>query len=161
MDVEHENPELRERVSGLQRGFTPPPELSGSRPRDVELTGGGRAVYAAAIALFALAFIVAFFINMARKAENAEEQAYQTRSTLATAEVRRLWRTSGENKQPWVEYVYTVGDRRYEGDAKLRLARWRELHQGSMLEIRYLSDEPGRSRLAGAASRPIPGWLPS
>ncbi|HEX5071138.1 MAG TPA: DUF3592 domain-containing protein [Vicinamibacterales bacterium] len=159
MDVERDDPALRERVADLQRGFAPPPEL-GSRPRDVELTGGGRALHAVIMALFAVAFIVPLAINGQRRAENADRIAFQTRSVSATAEVRRLWRTSGENKQSRVEYAYTVGDRRYERVLALPLARWRELQVGSTLAIRYLSDEPSRSRLEGAESGSIPAWLP-
>jgi len=158
--VELEGTELRNRVAGLERGFVPPRELTGSRPRDVELTAAGRAVYIVSILLFGSALFVAILLNGELRRQNAEWRAFQSRGTSGTAEVTRLWRTSDDSKQPWVAYRYTVDAGTYEGKAKIRLADWRLLHEGSSLAIRYLSDEPRRSHPASVGLALMPVWVP-
>lgn len=159
-NVELDDADLRDRVANLQRGFTPPPELTGSRPRDVELTAGGRAVYVVSTLLFALALVVTLLLNRKLAQDRADQRAFEMYGAPVMAEVTRLWRGSDDSKTPWLAYRYAVGGRDYQGRAKIRLTDWRALHEGSALSVDYLSSDPGRSHPSGADLSSMPAWLP-
>jgi hypothetical protein len=152
---------LKDRVDHLRRTFVPPHELTGSRPRDVALTAGGRALHIVAMALFGLALTAGLLLSIERQSRNADRQSFQTQATATTASVTRLWRESGDSKQPRVAYRYVVGATAFEGESKIRLTDWRSLHVGSELAIRYLPNHPARSLLAGVEPRSMPFWVPS
>lgn len=152
---------LKDRVDQLQRRFVAPNELTGSRPRDVALTAGGRALHILALVMFGLALTAGLVLNTEMRRQGANRQAFETRSTATTASVARLWRESGDSKQPRAAYRYVVGTNTFEGDAKIRLSDWRLLHVGSELAIRYLPDDPSRSLLAGVTPRSMPFWVPT
>jgi hypothetical protein len=78
----------------------------------------------------------------------------------ATAEVTRLWRTSGDSHQPWVAYRFRLAGRVFEREAKIGLARWRTLEVGSPLAIRYPAQHPDRSLPRGVTAQAMPLWLP-
>ena len=151
---------LRDRVDHLQRTFVPPRELTGSLPRDVALTAAGRALQIAATVLFGIALTVGLLLSAEMKRQGADRQAFETRGTTATASVTRLWRNSNDDKQPQVAYRYEIDGREYQGQAKMRLGAWRQLREGSPLDIRYLPDDPTRSRLANVEPHSMPFWVP-
>lgn len=61
----------RQHADQLRRTFVPPSELDSSRPREVSLTAGGRALFAVAILLFAGALTVGVVLER-RVAHEAE-----------------------------------------------------------------------------------------
>jgi hypothetical protein len=152
--------DIREQIENLRRAFVPPHELSGSLPRDVQLTAGGRALYAVAMTLFVVALAVGIGLHRAaiRQAEN--QQTFARDSVSANAQVTRLWRGSDDSKQPWVAYRFEASGRPYIGRAKVRLSRWRTLQTGSPLDVRYLPADPSQNVVIGAEPGVLPAWLP-
>lgn len=151
---------LRERVEELGRTFVPPRELTGSLPRDVTFTAGGRALQIVAMVLFGLSLTAGLLLNRAMNRQVAERHAFEATGTTTRASVARLWRSSNDDKQPWVAYRYDVGAREYQGEAKIGLNAWRQLHEGAPIDIRYIPADPTRSRLAGVEPRSMPFWVP-
>lgn len=152
--------EVTERIEDLRRTFVPPHELTGSLPRDVTLAAAGRALYAVAIALFVAALVAGIGLHReaTRQAENQGTFAHE--SVSASAEVTRLWRGSGDSKQPWVAYRFEASGLAYDGQAKVRLPRWRTLQTGSTLDVRYLPADPSQNVVVGSEPGVLPAWLP-
>lgn len=147
-------------LESLQRTFVPPPELGTSRPRDVRLTGGGRAVVVATVILFmtALGVGTVMFRMAVRQAD--ERRAFAGDGIDTTGDVVRLWRGSDEHKQPWVSYRYSAEGRAYEGRTKIGSSKWKALQVGSTVPVRYLRSDPGQSLAAGVRPDALPLWLP-
>lgn len=147
-------------LSELQRSFVAPPGLGRSRPREVRLTAGGWVVSVAALSLVALAVVV--FVTMSSVAiRQANEQRLLKDTGLeVTAEVTRLWRNEGKSRQPWVAYRFELSGRVFAREAEIGLARWRTLHVGSPLPIRFPAAHPERSLPRGREAQAMPLWLP-
>jgi hypothetical protein len=144
----------------LQRTFVPPRELGTSRPRDVRLTGGGRAVLVLSVALFVAAVAAGIGLYRAAVRQADDRRAFAGDAIDTRGDVVRLWRSSDKEKSPWVSYRYTVEERAYEGRTKIALSKWRALQVGATLPVRYLRANPGRSLAAGVQPDAIPAWLP-
>ena len=142
-----------------QRAFLPPAGVGTSRPRDVSLTAAGWAVTAGALALLAAAGVI--FVTLL----NESARQFETRRSLsaqgvdATAEVVRLWRRSDQEHQPRVAYRWNIGDRSYEGEAKIRLQAWQTLAVGEPIAIRYVPSDRPVSVLAGTEPSVLPAFL--
>jgi uncharacterized protein DUF3592 len=143
----------------LQQSFVPPAGLGRSRPRDVRLTGGGRAVMAVVIALLAAAVTVGIAMYREAIKQSDSGRALVETGVVTSGEVTRLWR-SGENKRPRVAYRFVLDGRPYEGDARIPLARYQQLSIGAPLPIRYVPASPEVNDLAGTPASPLPSWLP-
>lgn len=129
-------------------------------PRDVRFTAGGRALYIAAVAML-VASVAAGVVLNARGVQEADERRLLTESGVrADAVVLRLWRASGEQKQPWVAYRFTVGERGYGGQAKISLTKWRGLQVGAVLPIRYVPERLDLNAPADTERRALPLWVP-
>jgi hypothetical protein len=149
----------RARILDLQRTFVTPPGLRRSRPRDVVLTAGGRALYAAGFILLAAAIVAGVALYLAAQRQSAERQAFDRDSVTTSAFVTRLWRGSGDPKPAMVAYRFEAAGAVYEGQSKIRLSAWRALEHGGAIEVRYLPDHPGRSLVAGAERGGLPPWI--
>jgi hypothetical protein len=147
-------------IVDLQRTFIPPRELAGSRPRDVELTAGGRALYLLAFAMFTAAIVAGMLLYREGVRQAAGRRALAADGVDSQAEVTRLWRESGDSKQPWVGYRYEVSGTAYDGRSKMRLSKWQALRLGAPLPVRYLPADPHRSVVVGSEPAGVPAWLP-
>jgi hypothetical protein len=146
-------------LADLQRTFVPPRELSSSPPRNVCLTVGGKFQSALAV-IFLVAAVgvgIGVYREAARQAELRRALAEEGRDAGAT--VTRLWRSSGDSKQPWVAYRFEAAGLAQDGQSKLALSSWQALQAGSILPIRYVPAHPTWSVPAGTAPRAISRWL--
>jgi hypothetical protein len=153
--------ESRSKLAELKRRFVPPPGLDRSRPREVRLTAGGKAVVVTAVVLFVGAVAAGIVMQQVAQRQAAAQRLMLDEGIVVNGEVIRLWRSSGDSKQPWVAYRFEAGGSTYEGRSKIALSKWRALDAGAMLPIRYVPAEPEKSVLAGRAPGGIPLWLPS
>src|SRR3954466_8725792 len=129
-----------------------PPELSGTIPRNVALTGGGIAltVIASVMAAGAIVATVALSAASARSIDEARLRAREGVSTQATVTAART--TRGDSPRRVLTYQYDVDGRAYGGEARLRERDARSMGIGDRIGIRYQRSAPERNWLAGAES---------
>src|SRR5262245_5827095 len=139
--------------------WTPPDGLERSRPREVRLTGGGKALIGLALFLWfgAIGATVALQLESSRQAE--ERRRFAADSVEGVAEVTRLWRGGGEGKPRMVEYRLEANGDRYTGRARLGASAWGRLRVGSPLAVRYLRADPSVNRLPGQQEGGLPPFV--
>lgn len=143
------------------KSFVPPFELMGSRPRDVQLTASGRVVYGLAIAMMAGALVVAILLSGVSAQQRQRRDAFNRDGVSATAQVTRVWRESGgESKKNWIAYSFMAEGFPTEGQSRVGSSRWKSLHVGSPVEIRYLPSDPQGAVLAGSGPDVLPMPVP-
>jgi hypothetical protein len=129
-------------------------------PRDVRLTGAGRFVYIVAVMLLVSSVVAVVVLRARGVQENDERQLLIEHGAAVDAHIDRLWRTSNEQKQPWVAYRFTVGEHDYQGQARVSLVKWRTLAVGAVLPVQYVPERPELSAPAGMERRALPLWVP-
>jgi hypothetical protein len=134
-----------------------PPELYQSRPRNVRLTGGGRALAVVVIALCLATPTVAILMHRQALTDRAERDALLRSGTVADGFVVRLKRESKDSKRATVYYQFTANGRAFESHAKVPMAQWKRLRAGSAVPIRYVPEDPDSNIPDGV----VPGVLPS
>lgn len=141
--------------------WQPPSELQRSTPREVQLTGTGKAAVVAMIALVVTA--VAGTIALAAKA-TADESRWKSWSAEAVStqgEVTALGkRGSGDNTKYYVSYSYREHQTSYSATGTVRSREWRRMKQGDTLEVVYRRSEPGQSWLPGHEPKGVPWFAP-
>ena len=140
--------------------FVLPSELVGSRPRDVRLTAAGRIVNGLASVLLAGALVVVVLLSWVSKQQAHDRDVFNRDSVTVTAEVTRLWRDSGEDKQRWVAYRFETNGEGFAGRSKVGSTKWRTLQVGSPIDIRYLPAHPEGSVLVGRQPDVLPPVVP-
>jgi len=145
------------RLTELHRTFVLPSPLKESRPREVRLTGGGRALFVVALLLFtsAIGALIGLSQEARRQAEN--RRALAEHGAMAVGEVTRLW-ASGDNKQK-VVYRFVAEGQTHQGDIKVSAARRRELTVGSPIAVRFLPGTPDVNDLGGTPRSGMPAAL--
>jgi len=126
-----------------------PPELTGTIPRNVALTGGGIAltVIASVMATGAIVAAVALAAANMRSADAVRLRAREGVSAQATVTAART--TRGDNPRRVLNYRYDVDGRAYGGEARLHERDARSIEIGDRIGIRYLRSAPERNWLAG------------
>jgi len=147
------------RVTELERTFVPPPRLSSSRPRSVELTAGGRVLTVVAVAIFGVAIAVGIGMSRAAGRDANQYRALVERGVMTTAYVTRLWQ-GGDDEGRRVRYRFTVDDRSYDAQTQVSSARRRTLTVGSPIDVRYVPDDPRINRVGPTPRRGMPLWAP-
>jgi hypothetical protein len=132
-----------------------PPELLGTLPRDVRLTGGGIAVTAIAIALAVGALVVTIVMSLAYMRVEADRRLREREAITANAEVVSVAVVRNERTRFDVDYRYEVDGRAYTGRTRLRQAR--PFENGAAISISYLQSRPETSWLPGRERR-FPLW---
>lgn len=132
----------KNRLGHLLEGWRPPVGLRRSRPRDVTYTAGGWVVWGCFWLLVAGGF--AALVGLGAKADREAEEArlLEAEGVEAPGWITRLWRGSGDSKQPYVAYEFEAGGKKYTGRSKVRLSAWRMLQLGGEWRIRYARSNP-------------------
>ena len=147
-------------VVAASKSFVPPSELTGSRPRDVRLTAAGLFLHFIAVALLVGAVVLTAVLSQVSTSESAARAAFRQESVETAAEVTRLWRESGDSKQPWVAYRFDANGVFVEGRAEIKIGRWRSLKTGESIPIRYLPSDPEINLIAGRQPSALPLFVP-
>ncbi len=136
----------------------PPPVLSQSAPRDVQLTASGRvvAVVASLLILGGIGGGAALYARVAR--ESAANRDLVARGTTVTGHVTRLW-ANGDDRHR-VAYRFTVDGRTFENRVRVSDALRKTLRVGSVLNVRYLPAAPGVNDLGGTPRTTVPWPFP-
>lgn len=143
-------------TADLLHRFTPPPGLSRSAPRDVQLTRGGRALTAVALLLIALAVGGGTFLYHAASSDAKEIAAIEQRGITTTATIDRVWRKNDDGKPAFASFHFDAAGTRIGGETRMNVDAWRKLRAGSVVRVRYLEEDPARSLLDGERIDPMP-----
>jgi hypothetical protein len=144
----------------LPRNWMPPDGLDRSRPREVRLTAGGKGLLTLA-AIFLVAGVVgAIGLGILTVREAEEHRLLREQGAEVQGVVMRLWRDSGESKQPWATYRFNAGGHTHYGRAKLRHSTWVRLSVGSPLPVRFVPSHPKINRPRGTEWKPMALWVP-
>ena len=136
-----------------------PPELLGSVPREVRLTGGGVALLAVAIAFALAGPVAAIVMSIVNARIDATRELRDRESLSADAEVMGVAVRRGEHPRRVVTYAYELDGRRYMGRATFGENDRRELNRGAPVRIEYLPSAPRESWIAGDRPAGIPLWV--
>ncbi|MBN2370671.1 MAG: DUF3592 domain-containing protein, partial [Vicinamibacteria bacterium] len=150
----------RIKLQQLSRHWTPPGGLDRSRPREVMLTPGGRALAAFSVAMLACSLAAVAGLDLIAERERRTARLFEVKGRDAGAEVTRLWRERGKDHQPWIAFRFRVGDRDFESQAPARYRIWRNLRIGSALTVRFLPSDPRVVRLRDNPPQPMPAFIP-
>ena len=145
-------------LDGLHHTVVVPGPLTQSGPRDVELTGAGRALVVVALLLFAAAIAGAVLLHGEAARQARDRRALVEEGIVVQGRVTRLW-TNGDNRRR-VGYAFDVGGRSFAGRARVSTERRRTLHVGSPLMVRYVPATPAVNDLGGPARGGLPAWTP-
>lgn len=136
-----------------------PPELLGSVPRDVRLTGGGISLVAVAIAFVLAGPVVAIVMSIVNARIDATRELRDRESLAADAEVIGVSERRGEHPRRIATYRYELDGRGYTGRASFDEKDRRELARGMPIRIEYLQSKPAESWIAGDRPAGIPLWV--
>jgi hypothetical protein len=142
-----------------RRGYTPPPELSRSAPRDLRLTRRGRVLMVLAWLIASAALPCGALLYRVARQESDAAAAFDQRAVSTIAVVDRLWRKKGDGNPAFAALHFDAGGTRIAGEVRMRRSAWQELQVGAALPIRYLPDDPRQWRIAGARPRGMPFWV--
>lgn len=146
-------------IIDLRRTFAMPHELTRSRPRDVRLTAGGKALYVTALVLVAAAFVGGGGVFLEASRQAGRWAAFDRDSVEVRGAVTRLWRGDGDEKPAWVAYRFEASGFEHHGESRVRTSYWRTLEAGATVEVRYLPDDPLQSVVVGAPRKVLPVWV--
>lgn len=153
----NETTAIREREAGCI-----PPELQRSVPREVELTGAGKAGAGALVVLLLGAVLGPLWVYGIASRDAAERQKYLQEGRPTTARVEQIGRASGDPPRQPVSYRYEVAGQSYAGRVRMGKRAAARLAPGAPLVVNYLASAPGRSWLPGEEPRGIPlGLVPA
>jgi hypothetical protein len=150
----------RTELQQLQRDWRPPDGLDRSRPREVRLTGSGRALVGLSILLWVAGVVVAAGLQAQRGRETAELDLLRTKGVVTEAEVTRLWRGRGDDKPTYVAYRFAAAGEVREESRRVPTRFWRMLHQGDTLAVRYAPSRPELNHPVPLEPRPMPLVVP-
>lgn len=142
------------------RAWTPPDGLNRSRPREVRLRRGGRALACVGVGLWLAALVAGVSLEVEARAQAERQRVFREHAVHANGEVTRLWRRRGESRQTWIAYRFSAGGRDYARQVRVPPATWQALGVGSSVPIRYLPSNPGVNFLAGTGPGRSPVLLP-
>ncbi len=144
----------------LVRSWNPPAELGFYIPREVKLSGAGKALFVLGVALF-LGSLVGGARRYAKAARaRAARQGIMTEGTDTAARVVRRWKTGGKEPRYGVDYVFGTYRETYSGRVQVGRRNWDRLDAGSPLQIRYLPENPRRNLVRGFEPDLMPLWVP-
>jgi hypothetical protein len=139
---------------------TLPQELYRSRPRELRLSGAGRAIGVVAIALCLAAPALGIFLRRQAMTDRFDRHALLQSGVVAEGVVVRLKRDSKENKRATVYYQFTANGRAFEDHARVPMARWRTLNVGRAFPVRYVAANPAVNIPDGVEPGVMPSALP-
>ena len=135
-----------------------PAQLTGSRPRDVVLTSGGRVLAVFAVLLLVTAIGAGLGMYGIARRQAVERQAIVEQGVMTNGSVARLW-TDDDNRRK-VRYEFAVNGRVIFGEQSVSSERRRMLKVGSRLDVRYLPSNPEVNDLGGIPRSGMPMALP-
>jgi hypothetical protein len=135
---------MEDRWSGV-RSWAPPPELSGSGPRQVQLKAGGKAMVFMAVVVVAGAVALYVFLSRQAAKQAAARAALAASGIQAEGTVTRRWNSGDKSHTPMLDYEFEYQGRAYRGSSSAPRRQWDVLPVGSPITIRFLPDRPSHN----------------
>jgi len=129
--------DIRFQIEGLQRQWTPPAGLDRARPREVCLTGGGRALIVLAVVLLVAALAAGILLEATARSQAEERRRWDEGAVSAQGRITRQWqRRQGDQNRYWIAYEFARNGRSYTGNARISRALWNSLGTGAAVPVR-------------------------
>src|SRR4051794_15392676 len=143
--------------------WKPPDGLGYSSLRPVRLTGAGRALLVAAVAMLLGGMVAGLLIDRSSRRQNTEAQLLADQGVRTMAQITRVWRTSaGKNRNAEARnrltYTFEHAGQRYSHSTQVPYNIWRNLQTGQSLEVRYVAQRPEISHPVAWSGRPLAPW---
>ena len=149
-------PKRRRPTLKFETSWSMPQELERSAPRQVTWTAAGYFMMALACLVFAFGIVAALLLSARIAADRALAADLERSAIVADARVVSTRITRGENKKKYANYVYQYEGREYEGRATVRKREWSQVDVGTVLPVRFLPSNPGRSWVRGSEPKGAP-----
>jgi hypothetical protein len=140
--------------------WTPPDGLGYSSLRPVQLTGAGIALLVVAGSMLLGAVAAGIGLNTSARQQAKDHRLLEEQGVITDAQITRLWRSGGEDRQYWVAYRFTAQERAYDMRKKVPTRIWQKLTTGSSLPVRFLPSDPKVNHPNGWNDIPTPVWVP-
>jgi hypothetical protein len=144
----------------LVSNWASPPELGGSPPRPVKLTGTGTALNVLALVMLVGGVLLGIKLSNDAAAQSQTARLLKEQGAETQATVIRLWRGGGKDRPYRLTYQFEVQGRVFHRDSGASRRIWESLTEGSPLRVRYLPADPKLSHPADWESQQIPAWVP-
>jgi hypothetical protein len=141
------------------RTWRQPQELSGSRPREVGLTGRGKFMAGAAciMTFIGLTVGIVLYVKFSRDWEIHKQVVQSGVNTEAV--ITRHW-ISKDDKLPYhFEYEYQVEGKTYHGQCSVNYKSWPNLEKEGRIRARYLPADPAKHSTPGHDPELPKPWL--
>lgn len=153
--------DIRFQIEALQRQWTPPRGLDRARPREVCLTGAGKALVVLAGALMVAALVAGILLEVAARAQAEERRVWDEQAVSTQGRITRLWqRRQGDQNRHWMAYEFSANGRTYGGNARISRSLWNSLEVGAAVPVRYIPSHPDVSHAFAQAPDTMPRVLP-
>jgi Protein of unknown function (DUF3592) len=139
--------------------MTIPPELQRAIPRDVTLSGSGKAVMVLAFLLIFGGFALGAWLSSLSRQQNAQYAAERADAVSTQARVTEVQRISGKGERWRVRYTFDVEGEIFDGATSMRRSDARAYQSGGVVRVMYVPSEPERNWVAGHEPKPLPGLL--
>lgn len=136
-----------------------PRELATAVPRETQLTGRGIFVYILAVALPIIAAGVGYAFHRQNVEANAQNTLLRTEGRETSAEIVRLWRTSGKSPEDRVRYAFSADHAWIHGECAVPSRYWQGLQKAGFLPVRYLPSNPAMNHPAAWENSTVPIWM--
>jgi hypothetical protein len=136
------------RIQELQRGWTPPTELTAHIPREARWSAAGLAFLAVAGAFAVAGVLVAGNFGL-------WSNPLRSKGMDAEGHVTAVYHSPYDPIS--IHYLFNVNGLPYEGYAYVAAGVSQKLAPGAPLAVRYLPANPGRNEARGLGSPPIDG----
>ncbi len=150
----------RLQLNEVRQTWTPPEELKRCRPREVRLTGAGKALRILALVMFLAGQAAGVILYVKASTDLEDRRQLLARGIDTEAQVVRRWQTHGEHPSYHVEYVYRVEDETLRSRVDVGRGSWGRLAEGSILPIRYLPENPRLHLVHRYEGQLLPIWVP-
>ena len=159
MDIRFQD--IRFEIAALQRQWTPPRGLDRARPREVCLTGAGKALMVLAAVLGVAALAVGILLEVAARGQAEDRRVWDEQAVSSQGRITRLWqRRQGDQNRHWIAYEFPANGKTYGGDARISRSLWNTLEVGAAVPVRYISSHPDVNHAFAQAPDTMPRFLP-
>jgi uncharacterized protein DUF3592 len=136
-----------------------PPELAGSPPRPVRMTGTGVLLMVVALGMLLGGVILGLKLRNDSNARSATVALLAEHGEETNGTVLRLWRTTGKNKSYRVRYQFGAQGQVYHSESEAPRGQWERLNEGAAIRVRYLPANPSINQPADWEPKQIAPWL--
>jgi hypothetical protein len=147
-------------LAAMQRDWKPPVELSGSGPREVRLSAGGKVLAFVAALMFGGAIASGVGLTRVAARQETERKSLRAAAVEVQAVVTRHWRTGGKSDTPKIAYEFEYAGHTYHGSARAPRRIWGALSVGASIPIRFLPSNPELNHPAEWESDVLPKVMP-